>query len=150
MSWLLYAALVVAFFLVGMAWERRRVRRDWANALRSLPVSGKVLAGQVVGLQEDGTVAVALGAREHPGSELPAGDVWPAGYDPAKHLGALRVVEVKNGHGGALVLKVRGGAFRVVSFTRPTKFDPMSGEADTTDLWLDIDSLVRVLKEPWS
>jgi hypothetical protein len=93
----------------------------------------------------------ALGnARDPASSELPADDAWPAGYKPDAHLGVARDVTVTNGHGGELALKVRGGAFRVVSFTRPTKFDPLSGGADTTDLWLSVDELVKKVKEPWA
>lgn len=140
-------ALVIGFFIIGCLYERRRIRRAERAILRSSPLTGNAVLGELVEQLEDGSVRVAIGAaREHPGAELPAGDVWPHGFNPNAHVGAERRVEIANGHGGVLVLKVRGGAFRVVSFKRPTKFDPVSGEADTTDLWLSVEDLVKAVK----
>lgn len=132
MTWPWIVALVVAqltLFFTGRSWERLSQRRAMTRLIDGLDAGARKIA-----------------AREHPGSELPARDVWPQGFNPNAHLGAERRVELKNGHGGALVLKVRGGAFRVVSFTRPTKFDPVSGEGDTTDLWLNVEDLVQAVK----
>jgi hypothetical protein len=98
-------------------------------------------------------VVKSLGDATHPfvlerqGDELPDQDRWPEGFKPA---GAEHEVLVTNGTGGVLKLRVRDHAFRVVSFSRPTKFDPVTGDGDTVDLWLDVEQLVEKVKQPWT
>lgn len=111
-----------------------------------------LLAGSVglaIGWQRERVLLnrVRMFARLAESSELPEQDTWPDGFTPK---GVAHEVDVTNGHGGVLKLRVRNGAFRVVSFTRPTKFDPLTGEGDTTDLWLSVDELVKKVRQPWT
>lgn len=81
--------------------------------------------------------------------DVPADDVWPKGFDPDARLGTEHSVTVTNGQGAELVLRVRGGAFRVVSFTRPVQHESQLGAGDTTDMWISIDEFVGKVRRPW-
>jgi len=91
-----------------------------------------------------GTLA---GAREPEIDDLPPEEHNPPGWVPPE---PTRCVEISNGRGAVLALKVRGHAFRIVSFTRPPMYaslDPAK-EPETIDLWLSTDALVKALSLP--
>lgn len=130
MNWILAVSalsMFVAAWIVNK--QRRRILQLWAQQLE---------------------LDIALrAARKALGDDLPEEDAGPPGWQPPE---LVREISLRNGFGGMLKLRVRGHAFRIVSFSRPPLHSAPPGpgqpKEQTLDLWMPTADLIEALQRP--